>query len=110
MEPTVRPGPLVVVLGDGGTTERRQVPGRRGARDPFAARALAMALLLVAVGIGAALVARGDPWPPAGPVVGLVVLLAIAVNRGAFFSSELMATAEAAVLFTAIVGFHAATS
>ena len=29
-----------------------------------------------------------------------MVLLAIAVNRGAFFSSELMATAEAAVLFT----------
>lgn len=105
MEPTVRPRPRVVVLRDG-ARERLRLPGRLAGRDSLAVHVLAFALLVSAVGAGAVLVTRGEPWPPPGPVVGLAVLLAIAVNRGAFFPTELMATAEAAVLFTAVVGFH----
>ena len=33
------------------------------------------------------------------------MVLAVTVNRGAFFPTELVATAEAAVLFAALVGF-----
>ena len=106
MEPTVRAGPRVVVLRDG-AGERLPAPRPPAGRDPLAARVLALALLVAAVGAGAVLVARGEPWPPPGPAVGLVVLLVIAVNRGAFFPTELVATAEAAVLFTAVVGFRA---
>ncbi len=65
-----------------------------------------LALLVGALGAGVVLVERGAPWPPALPSVALVVVLALAVNRGAFFSTELVATSEAAVLFAAVVGFR----
>ena len=106
MEPTVWPGPGVVFLGDA----RENVHSRHhhgvDGRDPRSACALALVLAAAAIGIGVSLVGRGDPLPPAAPTLALVVVLAIAVNRGAFFPTELMATAEAAVLFAAIVGFR----
>ncbi len=100
MEPTVGPGPRVVAL----------APARAGARgvqphDTWLVWVLACALVVAVVGIGVALVARGEPLPPIVPTVALVVVLAVTVNRGAFFPTELVATAEAAVLFAALVGF-----
>jgi hypothetical protein len=63
-------------------------------------------LLVGAIGAGLVVAVRGASWPPALPTVALVVVLALAVNRGAFFSTELVATSEAAVLFAAVVGFR----
>jgi hypothetical protein len=104
MEPTVGPGPRVM-LHARGYVRAGQRRGARG-RDPRPACVLAVSLVVAATGIGAVLVARGDLLPRAAPTVALVILLAITVNRGALFSTELMATAEAAVLFAAVVGFR----
>jgi hypothetical protein len=75
-------------------------------REARPVRVLALGLLGLAAGAAAALVRLGAPLPPVGAVAVLVLLLGVAVNRGTFFPTELVATAEAAVLFAAVVGFR----
>ena len=105
MEPTVGPGPRVVTPdGAHAITRARERRGLRS-RDPWSTCMLACSLFVAAGGIGVGLVARGEPLPPVVPTLALVAVLAVAVNRGAFFPTELVATAESAVLFAALVGF-----
>jgi hypothetical protein len=77
------------------------------ASTPRAVRAFALGLGIGAVGAGVALLAAGSSRPALGPVLLLAVATALCVNRFALFPSEHAATAEAAVLLTAVVGFHA---
>jgi hypothetical protein len=59
----------------------------------------------VAVAATGALVGTGSPVPSVLPVVLLGALVACSLNQLAFFPSEWSATAEAAVLVAAVVGF-----
>ena len=68
-------------------------------------RVFALALFGVTTAVGAALIAAGEPLPDALPVLLLVLVLAVAVNRFAFFPNELAVTGEVAVLMAAVVGF-----
>jgi hypothetical protein len=54
-----------------------------------------------------ALVATGSPSPSVGPVLVLGLVVALCLNQLAFFPNEWSATAEAAVLVAAVVGFAA---
>jgi hypothetical protein len=67
------------------------------------------AALVGAAALGAALLLAidGAAWPPPGPVLLLSLVLLLAVNRFALFPNEHAATAEAAVLLAAVVGFRA---
>ena len=82
-------------------------PGADAVHDPTSRweRRFCLAVFAVAVAIGAALVARGEPLPALGPVLLLAVLVALSVNLGALFPSEFSATADVAILFAAVVGF-----
>jgi len=71
-----------------------------------AVRAFSVALLGVAVAVGVTLLALGAPAPAPGPVLLLALAAALCVNRFALFPSEHAATAEAAVLLAAVVGFR----
>jgi hypothetical protein len=73
---------------------------------PRAARWFSIGLAAVAVGAGVALVGAGEPRPPLGPILLLAIAAALCVNRFALFPSEHAATAEAAVLLAAVVGFR----
>jgi hypothetical protein len=59
----------------------------------------------VAIIAGGVLVGTGSPLPSVLPVVLLGALVACSLNQLAFFPSEWSATAEAAVLVAAVVGF-----
>jgi hypothetical protein len=48
----------------------------------------------------------GTTVPPLVPVLVLGAIVALSVNRGAFFTTELAFTADAAVLLAAVVGFR----
>ncbi len=87
-------------------TRRPRPARRRTAAVPRAARWYSVGLCASAVlaGIGAWL--AGSPLPPLGPVVLLAVAAALCVNRFALFPTEHAATAEAAVLLAAVVGFR----
>src|SRR5438876_8049703 len=82
-------------------------PGTDAVHDPTSRweRRFCTAVFIVAVAVGAALVARGEPLPGIVPVVLLAVLVALSVNLGALFPSEFSATADVAILFAAVVGF-----
>lgn len=69
-------------------------------------RWFAVGLFAVGVAIGVALIISGRPLPQPGPVLVLAVFVMFAVNRFAFFPTELAVTAEAAVLVAAIVAFR----
>lgn len=71
-----------------------------------AATRFSWALALVAVAAFAVLVATGGGVPPLVPVLLLVVVLALCVNRVALYPSDLAATAELAVLLCAVVAFR----
>jgi len=72
-------------------------------------RGYAWALFALGAGTGGALAVAGAPWPEAWPVLLLGALVALSLNRLAFFPSEWSATAEAAVLVAAVVGFAGAS-
>jgi hypothetical protein len=74
--------------------------------EPVRVRAYSWSLLALAVGAGISLAIAGAAVPTPGPVLLLALALALCVNRFAFFSSEQAATAEAAVLVAAVVGFR----
>ena len=74
--------------------------------DPGRWRWFAVGLFAVGVAIGTALIVSGRPLPQPGPVLVLAVFVVIAVNRFAFFPTELAVTAEAAVLVAAVVAFR----
>jgi hypothetical protein len=69
-------------------------------------RWFAMGLFGVGAAIGAALIISGRPLPQPVPVLALAVFVVFAVNRFAFFPTELAVTAEAAVLVAAVVAFR----
>jgi hypothetical protein len=81
------------------------VDGRADAESPRW-HWLAYALVGAALAIGIVLVVGGAPVPDPVTVVALAALLALAVNRGAFFPTELAVTTEAAVLLAAVVVFR----
>ena len=59
----------------------------------------------VAVIAGAVFAVSGSPLPSVWPVLVLGAIVALSLNQFAFFPSEWSATAEAAVLVAAVVGF-----
>jgi hypothetical protein len=71
-----------------------------------AARAYALALLAAAGVLVVVLVAAGAPLPRPGPLLLLAVPLALCINRYVFFPNETGVTADAAVLFAAMVAFR----
>jgi hypothetical protein len=78
----------------------------RGAGTPTRVRAYAVTTLVVALGAGAILVAQGAGLPPVGDLLLLAVPLALCMNRFVFFPNEVGVTADAAVIFAAVVGFR----
>jgi hypothetical protein len=68
-------------------------------------RWFAVGLCAGGLAAGVALLASGERLTGAAAFVVLAVLLALAVNRYAFFPSELAVTAEVAVLLAAVVGY-----
>src|SRR4051794_19103630 len=72
---------------------------------PRAARWFSVGICGSAVLAGIVAFAAGAPLPPIAPVLLLAVAAALCVNRFALFPSEHAATAEAAVLLAAVVGF-----
>ena len=69
---------------------------------------LVFAIATVGVAILAARHGAGTPLPDLVPVLALGALIALSVNQFAFFPNEWSATAEAAVLVAAVVGFAGA--
>ncbi len=86
---------------DGDRHRRAGAPGA-----PRAARAYAVLLFLLAATAGVVLLVAGAGRPAPGPVLVLALVAALCVNRFALFPSEHAATAEAAVLLAAVVGFR----
>ncbi len=92
--------------------EDRAVP-ERAAPDPALRRGVesrrvrwyAWLVFAVAAIAGVALVVSGSPLPSVWPVLLLGAIVALSLNQLAFFPSEWSATAEAAVLVAAVVGF-----
>jgi hypothetical protein len=83
----------------------RETTGPSGVDDVERWRWFAVALFAVGIGAGVALVVSDARLSGLLPLVALTVLLALAVNRYAFFPSELAVTAEVGVLVSAVVGF-----
>jgi hypothetical protein len=74
---------------------------------PRRVRVLVAVVATAAIGATLALVTVGSPVPAIGPVLLLAIAAALCVNRFALFPNEHAATAEAAVLLAAVVGFRA---
>jgi hypothetical protein len=87
-------------------TDQVSVTTARSAAAPRRVRFFSLGLCATAVAAGAALVASGAPVPALGPVLVLALAAALCVNRFVLFPSEHAATAEAAVLLAAVVGFR----
>jgi len=68
-------------------------------------RRFAIVVAGLAVAAGGALAASGAAWPRPGIILLFAALGWIAVNRYAFFPSEMSVTAESAVLMAAVVVF-----
>jgi hypothetical protein len=84
-------------------------PDRAPGRDVATrARAYAWTLLGAATATGVALLVSGARLPSFGPVLLLGLVIALCLNQLAFFPNEWSATAEAAVLVAAVVGFAGA--
>lgn len=77
-----------------------------GSRTPVRAVVYAYTLLVASVVGVAILVARGSQLPAAGAVLLLAVPMALVINRFVFFPNETGFTADAAVLFAAILLFR----
>jgi hypothetical protein len=78
----------------------------RGSGAPTAVRWYSLGLCAAAVGAGLVLLAAGAALPTLGPILLLAIAAGLCVNRFALFPSEHAATAEAAVLLAAVVGFR----
>jgi hypothetical protein len=83
----------------------RDTDGSHGVDDVARWRWFAVALFAAGIGAGVVLLASGARLSGFAALVVLTVLLALAVNRYAFFPSELAVTAEVGVLVAAVVGF-----
>jgi hypothetical protein len=81
-------------------------PTSQQASTPRAVRWYSISLSAGALAAGAALLLSGSPIPSLGPVLLLAIATALCVNRFALFPSEHAATAEAAVVLAAVVGFR----
>ena len=73
---------------------------------PRSARWCSAVVLVLAVGTAVTLLAAGSELPAWGPVLMLAVVAALSVNQFVLFPTEHAATAEAAVLLAAVVGFR----
>jgi hypothetical protein len=73
---------------------------------PRGARVYSVLVLSGALAAGVVLVLAGARLPAPGPVLLLALAAALCVNRFALFPNEHAATAEAAVLLAAVVGFR----
>ena len=76
------------------------------ARTGRAVRVYALTLLAVALLVTVALLLAGASLPPAGVLLLLAVPLALCMNRFVFFPNEVGVTADAAVIFAAVVGLR----
>ena len=85
-------------------------PAPRAGPEPQRARWYSWSLFAVACLAGLLLAASGAPMPPVWVVVVLGVLIALSLHHVAFFPSQWSATAEAAVLLAAVVGFAGAAA
>ena len=92
--------------------EDRDAPCRaaRAAAPPLGVesrrvRWYAWSVFAVAAIAGVVLAVSGSPLPSVWPVLLLGAIVALSLNQFAFFPSEWSATAEAAVLVAAVVGF-----
>ncbi len=79
-------------------------PPRLGV-DGCRVRWYSWSVFAVAVIAGVVFAASGAPLPSVWPVIVLGVIVALCLNQFAFFPSEWSATAEAAVILAAVVGF-----
>jgi hypothetical protein len=77
----------------------------RPPRPPLSARVYAYALLTIALVAVAVLVSTGSPLPAPGTLLLLALPLALCMNRFLFFPNEIGVTADAAVVFAAMVVF-----
>ncbi len=94
----------------GGTPEivgSEPEPFQPAPRKRRAARVYAIGLLVLACGTTVALLGAGAARPSLGVCFALAVPLALCMNRFVFFPNEVGVTAEAAVLFAAVVAFRA---
>jgi hypothetical protein len=73
---------------------------------PRRARAYAIGLIALALLLTAALAARGAGFPEPGLLLVLAIPLALCMNRYLIYVNELGVTADAAVLFAAVVAFR----
>ncbi len=99
-----------------GRVHRSAVPPRSDGAEParsftrrgrYAAAAVyACALLSLALGATVVVVGTGAPLPPTTLFLALAIPLALCMNRFVFFANEVGVTADAAVLFAAIVAFR----
>jgi hypothetical protein len=83
------------------------LPFEPAPRRRRAARVYAIGLLVLACGTTVAALGAGAALPSLGVCFALAVPLALCMNRFVFFPNEVGVTAEAAVLFAAIVAFRA---
>ena len=82
----------------------RAIAAARG-RVASRVRCYSWSVFAVAAIAGAGFACGGSPFPSVWPVLVLGALVALSLNQLAFFPSEWSATAEAAVLVAAVVGF-----
>jgi hypothetical protein len=73
---------------------------------PGKIRGYAFGLLALAVGVVGLLAAEGAAFPAAGEFLLLAIPLAWCMNRFVFFPNEVGVTADAAVIFAAVVAFR----
>lgn len=86
--------------------EHTQQATKAGQDAPRGVRVFATVLCATALGAAGLLCWVGAQLPRPGPVLLLALAAALCVNRFALFPSEHAATAEAAVLLAAVVGFR----
>jgi hypothetical protein len=92
MSPTLRHAPASF---ERDTVTRVRIPRR--------ARRYALAVLVAALALVAALLLGGAPLPAPGLLLVLAIPLALCMNRYLFFPNEVGVTADAAVIFAAMV-------
>jgi len=95
MSPTVRHDPAP-----------SHAPGSGHIGTPRRAHAYACCVLAGALALVVVLVGLGATWPPPGPMLLLALPLALCINRFVFYVNEVGVTADAAVVFAAVVGFR----
>ena len=84
-------------------------PSSDGHRRRGAVHVYSFALLGAAGAAVGAVVGTGAPFPPIGVCLALAIPLTLCMNRFVFFPNEVGVTAEAAVLFAAVVAFRSSS-